>query len=300
MLGLLPLLALLVEHPLHARYLAPLVTPAAILVSTHSSTHPRAWVRITGTLIVLVGYLAFAVGEHVLNSRFRLTEAEQFGGVLYSRGFSYDDLYRHLRGPDVVHLLATLAALEPPDRRRSTGDRDDLLVLRTTRQHLPRDLPADWIVVELDEHHVAAMMPYDPWIRLELIEVCSVNPATCVDVNLVGVDQHASMLWADRAHPSLPGFRRPDRGERVHYRISLRADTSGPARLIQLLPDGCKSWQVELDGASSESRSVRVEADGRVHDVVFSVVAGPGCRWWLPPFAEAPEGSAIATLVGGP
>lgn len=299
MLGLLPLLALLFDHPLHARYLAPLVLPAAILLSTHSSgAAPRVWIRTTGTLFVIVGYLAFAVGEHILNPRFRLSEAERVGSEIYSRGISYGDLYRHLRGPYAVHILAILAALEPPDLRQSADDSDDLLVLRTTRQQLPRDLPADWIVVELDAKHVAVVVPYTPWLRLESLEVCRKHPATCMGMTLAVVPR-ADTLWVERSHPTLPEFRRPDRGERVSYRISLRADVGGAARLIHLLQDGCEGWQVELDGASDGSRSVRVEPDGKVHNVVFSVVAWPGCRWWLPPFIEVPEGSAMATLIGG-
>jgi hypothetical protein len=98
------------------------------------------------------------------------------------------------------------------------------------------------------------------------------------------------MRWADRAFAELPGLTRPHSGDRVEYRMPLRAAPDGAARRIRLFADACKGWRVALAGApADDAQLVDVAADGAAGEIVFTVTASPRCRWWLPPFAELPE-----------
>ena len=78
------------DHALRLRYLAPLVTPAAILLSTRAGGRPppRAWVRAAGVVVVLMGYVTFAITETTLNPSFRLIEVERVADAIYGRGVS--------------------------------------------------------------------------------------------------------------------------------------------------------------------------------------------------------------------
>lgn len=297
---LLPLLAVLTDHALRVRYLAPLVTPAAILLSTRASQQPpRAWVRAASVVAVVLGFIAFAVADRILDPSFRVTEIERVADAVYRRGVSYGYLYRHLRGPDSVRLLGMLAALEPVGPTPTITDERDLLVLRVEQQHLPTNVPADWTVVELDGPYVAVAIPYVPWVRLSPLEICRANEMPpCVALEVDALEQHAGMRWADRAYPSLLAKRRPARGQEVLYRLPLRPLPGGSSRRVHLFADRCEGWRVTAGGVGDDDgRSVLVEADHGVGDVEFSVVAGPGCRWWLPPFAEAIEGDAALDLL---
>lgn len=294
LLCLLPLLAAVAGHALRMRYLGPLVTPAAVLLSTRSDRRvPRAWVRGASVALVLVGFAAFAVLERVINTGFRMVEVERVAATLYGRGTSYDDLYRHLRGPDAVKLLAALAAFEPPGSR-SRGDERDLFVVRAERRDLPHEAPPGWTFIDLGARHVAVIVPYRPWLQVESLEVCrgSAEP-TCetVTVNARSLANRSGMRWADRAYPSLLGRRRPARGQRVSYRLQLAPVPGEPAREVRLVADECQGGRI--GGAPGDGRSLRVEADAGVRVLEFTVVSGSGCRWWLPPLVEVTEGDEL-------
>ena len=294
---LLPLLAVMADHALRLRYLAPLVTPAAILLSTRAGGRrpPRAWVRAAGVVVVLMGYITFAITETILNPSFRLIEVERVADAIYGRGVSYGYLYRHLRGPEAVRLLGTLAALEPLGPPPQVTDQRDLLVLRVERRDLPPDVPADWTVVELDGPHVAVAVPYVPWVRLSPLEICrATETPSCVTMEVSTPEQHAGMRWADRAYPSLLDKERPARGQEVSYRLPLRPLPGGSSRRVHLFADDCPGWRVTVGGA--DVRSVLIQADD-VRNIEFVVESGPKCRWWLPPLAEVSEGDAALALL---
>lgn len=300
----LPALAVGTAHPLHARYLAPLVAPAAILLSTRA---PSMWIRGVTVVFAVAGYLAFAIGDYMLNPRFRLPEVEQVAASLYGRGLSFPDLYRHLRGPDAFHLLSTLAALEPlePPALVASSTSQDLLVIRASRGALPQPVPDGWDVVDLDRSHVAVIVTYTPWIQLDPVEVCR-EPAgggrtcTTLAIDPASFATRRGMRWADRAYPSLPGLERPTPGDRVTYRMQVRANTDDTAREVRLLPDHCRGWRViRASGAvDSHAQVARIDAAIRSGDITFEVVAGTGCRWGLPPFTELREDDAgLARLL---
>jgi hypothetical protein len=297
---LVPLLAVMADHALRVRYLAPLVTPAAILLSTRAGDRqpPRAWARASG-VVAVVGYIAFAIADSIFDPSFRVIEVERVADGVYGRGVSYGYLFRHLRGPDAVRLLGTLAALEPLDLRPPAADERDLLVLRVRQEELPPDVPADWTVVELDGSRVAVAIPYEPWVRLSPLEICRANEMpSCVILEVQALEQHEGMRWADRAYPSLLTKRRPARGQQVSYRLPLRPLPGDASRRVHLFADRCEGWRLTIGGVGdNDGRSVHVEADRAVGAVEFSVVAGPGCRWWLPPFVEVNEGDAALDLL---
>ncbi len=295
-----PLLAVMADHALQLRYLAPLVTPAAILLSTRAGggRPPRAWVRAASVVVVLIGYITFAITERILNPSFRLIEVERVADAIYGRGVSYGYLYRHLRGPEAVRLLGTLAALEPLGPPPQATDERDLLVLRVERRDLPPDVPPDWTVVELDGSHVVVVVvPYVPWVWLSPLEICrATETPPCVTMEVSTPEQHAGMRWADRAYPSLLANERPARGQKVSYRAPLRPQRGGPSRRVHLFADDCAGWRVTVGGADTDVRSVIIQADD-VRDIEFVVESGPKCRWWLPPLAEVNEGDAALDLL---
>jgi hypothetical protein len=304
----LPVLALAADHQLHARYLAPVIVPAVLLAAPRAALPSRKSTRrsLTAILVVVLGYVAVWIGDRVLNPRFRLVEVDAVADELYGRDLSFADVYQRLRGPDTFHLLATLAAVEPLQRRAVRRDGGSLLVLRIPRADLPHPLPAGWSVAELDSSHVAVVVPYKPWVQFDTIEVCTASaqvqndPPTCsqIEVDPSIFWQEEGMRWASRAYPSLPGLRRPRHGDRVSYRMRLRPN-GGDARDIRLLPDRCEGWRIEQAAATIDSTATSARVEGRFMggEIVFSVVAGPGCRWWWPPFAEIRVGDSDLASV---
>lgn len=292
----LPLLALGTGHPLHARYFAPLVTPAAILLTARTGLFARRFVHAAALALVCAGYLLVWHDAHDFNSRvrFRLVEVEAVAAALYDRGLDFAALYRRLRGPYAFDLLSTLAVLEPPASGAAPDDDRDLLVVRATRADLLPSLPPDWTVVGLDDVHVAVIVPYRPWVRVDPVEICR-RPAarpdeeTCVTlpIDVTPFARREGLRWAARAFAELPGFTRPNRGDRILYRMTLHPQAGGPGRRIRVFADACKHWALAVPGAAAfDPRIVDIPADGATRELVFSVTASPRCRWWLPPFAE--------------
>jgi hypothetical protein len=303
-----PVLALAADHQLHARYLAPVIVPAVLLAAPRSAPHRRESIRrsLITILVVVLGYVSVWIGDRILNPRFRLVEVDAVADELYGRGLSFADLYQRLRGPDTFHLLATLAAVEPLQRQAVRRDGGSQLVLRVRRADLPDPLPVGWSVAELDSSHVAVVVPYEPWVQLDTIEVCTDSPQvsdalpTCsrIEVDPSIFRQGEGMRWADRAYPSLPGLRRPRQGDRVSYRMRLRPNGDA-ARDIRLFPDRCKGWRIEQAAATIDPTATSARVDKKLMggEIVFSVVAGPGCRWWWPPFAEIRVGDSDLASV---
>lgn len=270
---LLPLLALGSGHPLSGRYFAPVVVPAAILLG---AAVRRRWLRGAAVVVVVAGYGAYWAEDRWVNGRFRLVEVPALADALYADGRSFAELHGHLRGPQAFDLLATLAAFEPGGRRSDEEDRD-VLVVRARRAAVPVRTPAGWAVVELGDA-VAVVVTYTPAVRLAGLEVCA---GTC------GAAVSRAARRAERAYAGLAGLPRIATGERVTYRFPV---VEIPGRRVQLLRDECKGWRLG-DG----TRSTLLAGAGQIE---FSVIAGPRCRWWIPPFVELPaDDAALAELL---
>lgn len=288
-------LALGTGHPLHARYLAPIVTPAAILLSTGGPRLLRSpRLRAIAAALACAGYVAHWLDDRLYNPRFRLVEVEAVAAALYDRGLDFGALYRHLRGPHAFDLVSTLAALEPPGTRGASPDAQDLLVVRAARTDLPESLPAEWSVVDLEGSHVAVIVPYRPWVQLDRVEVCrdrATGPLDCATLSVDGARfaHRAGMRWTDRAFADLPGLPRPNRGERVTYHMSYQPADRDAGRRLRLFADACKGWRIALPGTSiADAQLVDLSAANASGELAFTVTASPRCRWWLPPFAELP------------
>lgn len=145
------------------------------------------------------------------------------------------------------------------------------------------------------------VVPYEPWVQLDTIEVCTdsaqvqEDPPICsrIEVDPSIFRQGEGRHWARRAYPSLPGLRLPRQGDRVSYRMRLRPNGDA-TRDIRLLPDRCEGWRVEQATATIDPTATSARVDEKLMDgeIVFAVVAGPGCRWWWPPFAEVRVGDS--------
>lgn len=266
----LPLLSFVAGHPLHARYLAPLVTPLAVLLGRRDVKWPA--------VLACAAYLAFWLDDRWYNHRFRLHETEPIAAAMYGRGLGFGDLYQHLRGPHAYDLLSTLAALEPPGHR-GAADGLDLLVFRTSHQELPAELPPDWTVVDLGSH-VAVLVAYEPRIRTDRFTACRTTDAErCTSITL-DRDRFTDAPWTDRAHAAIPDLARPARGERLVYRFPL---SPGEPRRVHLFADECKGWTIGNPDAL---------ASPAAGELVFTVETTSRCRGWLPPFVELPVASS--------
>lgn len=276
-----PLLAFVTGHPLHARYLAPLVTPAALLLGARRPGRLAA-------ALACAGYLAVWLDDRLHNQRLRLDEVEPIAAALYARGLGFGDLFLHLRGPHAYDLLATLAALEPPNHRTAADGRDNL-VFRTPHDNVPDPPPPGWTVIDLGGSYDAVIVAYRPWLRPDRLTVCMSDACTALTLDPAAFAQRPGMRWADRAHAPLPGLPRPLRGPLV-YRIPVRPLADAPAPRVRLFADECKGWRIA--GGSTE---LALAPDGPA-ELEFGVDAGPRCRGWLPPYVEVSD-PALARLL---
>lgn len=303
----LPALAIVAGKTLHVRYLAPLVTPAAILGGAWLEAllvrRGAARARVAVVSLGVAAYVAGVVLDRTGNPRFRIGEVEALAPALYARGLAFGDLVRHVRGPLAYHLASTLAAFEPPDGRGVAEDGLDVLVVRVERTAVPSPTPPDWTVIDLGGSHVAVIVAYRPWVRVDTIEVCrgGAGARGCVrgEVEVERFAQHAGMRWADRGYASLPGAERPRAGETVSVRLPLRAPPGRPGRTIRLLRDEC-AWRIEqVNGAApSQADAVRIASGSPDGEIVFTFAAGKRCRGWLPPLVELGEDeAALAALL---
>lgn len=272
-------------HSLEPRYLAPIVTPAAILGGAWAEAAIQrarrirpSKIRAALALLIIVLHGARWARDRGDARHFRLVEAEPIAAALFDRGLAFGDLYRHLRGPGGFHLLSTLAALEPPDLRVAGRDDRDYLVIRAARSSVPSPTPPGWTLVDLGGSHVGVIVPRTTRVEIDPLEVChtraEVHSCETFPVDLHRFDQRDDNRWADRAYAGIAGLDRllgRTPGAEIFYKLSLRAASGGSVPRILLFADECSTWRI--DQASEAG-------------VVFAVIAAPRCRWWLPPFVE--------------
>lgn len=270
-------------HGLQMRYLAPLVTPAAIVLGARLDG-PR--LRRAAVFVVVALQVAWWTGARLLERRrFDVVEAEAIALDLYGRGLAFGDLYRRVRGPHAYDLVSTLAAFEPPDGRGARGEGPDLLIVRASRAELPDPLPRTWHAIELGAGAVAVVVEIDPWVTIDPLEVCEGARCEALPVDVDRFAQREGMVWAHRAHASLrpraPASREP---AALSYRLRLRPTTG--SREIRLLPDDCTQWWIAGVGGVPPAVRDRTTVDASAHAIEFAVAPGPRCRGWLPPFVE--------------
>ncbi|MCY1064432.1 hypothetical protein OV090_06655 [Nannocystis sp. RBIL2] len=282
-LVVLPLLALISGHGLDPRYFAPVVTPAALVVSLGLSPRISRQLQLALAGLVVAGHVGLWAAQRAFDRQFRLVEAEAIGRELYGRGLAFGDLYRHVRGPRAFDLVSTLAALEPPDGRVGGQETRDLLIVRAERAALPDPLPSEWRVVALDDAHAAVIVALAPTLDLARFAVCdAAEDCTEVTVDVARFAQGPAMQWAARAHAGLAELPRRFAGAST-ARYHIRRRITDPSPRIVLFRDDCRRWQLDA-----------VQPDR----VALAVTPGPRCRWWLPPIAEVDvRDLALSSLV---
>lgn len=312
-------------HPLHARYLGPLVTPCAILAG--------AWLHellatlrspVAGkarTLAVLVGVTVLfdkTAPRRPRDTAFRVHEVEPIAAALHARGLTFGDLYQHIRGPRAFELMATLAAMDKgPLTAQASSTGEDVLVLRARRDAISTDLARRSI--DIGGGLVALVETYTPFVDAARFEVCRQRPGGPRECHSARVDagdlSETSPGWAVRAYPGIGDTARAflDRrfaGAEMTYRMKVRIPAGAAPRRIRVFqePEALVVWTIaRVDGIPVEGslpgRSVVLGKGGPGEgEIVFSgrvpSNAGFAFHRWLPPWVEIGEGgSALEALL---
>jgi hypothetical protein len=305
-------------HGLEPRYFAVLAAPAAIFVGAWLVQgfrgEPGLEIRIrrTNAVVALAGLtlLGFLMARSARSRRsWNAFDAEVLARDLYARGWSYPDLFRHLRGPDAGLLVAALAPYGPPPpaSRENPKGPTDLLVAKVQRSLLPASVPTEWDVVDLGGSAAAVMRPLVSWIDLSALTLCQTEsgaPLPCqhVDLDVLDPDEGARGTVAQRAYPTLlPTPSEPDTRAGaplgpLRCSIEVRVHASSPARVLTLV-DTTMPWRIERAlgvryAGTLPGREVTLEGEGD-GTIVFLVDVPAGSvgrfRRWLPSFVETSQ-----------
>ena len=314
-------------HGLARRYLAVLVPPASILggaLLTGTVWRGGAVARparaanaiVAIAALLLSGALARTGGR--AHAAWTALDVEVLAGSLRVDGWTYRDVFRHLRGPDAQLLVAGLAADSPAPSaaQPSAPMRDDLLVTKVARRALPAEIPREWSLVDLDGDMVAVVRRAESWVDLRQLELCEATSGEaprCATMNLLArdPDRGARGTVTQRAYPTLesaPGARSTSGAtsqQAFRWTVEVLVHTSSPAHVFTLV-GAPLPWTIErVDGVgfhgSLTGREVTLDGTGDAK-VLFAVdvpgeLAG-SFRRWLPPFVEtAASEMLLRTLV---
>jgi hypothetical protein len=325
----LPVLAIagaVTKHPLAPRYFVVVAMPAAILAGTllteaFGNTSSFGFpTRRANAIVALIGLLLLAfVTRPNRSSRggWNAFDAEVLAREIYGRGWTYADVFRHLRGSNAELLVAALAPYgpAPTGARAKSPIHDDLLVAKVLRSRLPATVPKEWRIVDLGDSAVAITRSLPSSIDVAAVEICDSRPnesVRCqrVDLEARDPDEGAVATVVQRAYPTLaPAASRPTRTlfAPLHRSIEVGARASSPTHSIAIVD--AMPWRIErVDGVRSRGvlpgERVTLEGDGN-GSIVFTVdipaEAVGRFRQWLPSFVETSEDETELTslLLGG-
>lgn len=269
------------------RYLGMVVIPAALLLVSVLPRAPLA--RLPLEIAAVIMAVAIPPGEH---RGFKLREAPAMASALYRRG-SFDDLFRHLRGPEAFHVLSTVASFETAPTAPSLSD--DLLVLRVRRG---RALPAGAEVIDLSPEHVAVLLAYMPRVDTSVVHVCrSASDCTTVVANPADLPAGATTRWARRAYPGIGAFHRLAlHGGELSVKLALHETET--ATFVQLQEPHCNGWIITA--ATPPSTPLPATSATVGGSAGSFTVTARDCRptYWFPPFVEAPAtNTALVELL---
>jgi hypothetical protein len=119
-----------------------------------------------------------------------MREADILARHFWTKGYTFPDLQRHLRGPESLDLMGALAVFAPSAEGPLERPLADLRVLAFAERNRPDGpIPAGGEEVDLGRGRRAWILPLDGWVRLAPARVCFQQSSTvastpdCVDID---------------------------------------------------------------------------------------------------------------------
>jgi hypothetical protein len=299
-------------HVLAPRYVAPVVPALALLIATVAvgrATRSPSWRAAAGNAAALL-LLGLAALEARPPSRtgWTVLDCEPLARSLASRGWSFGDLYGHLRGPEAQRLLAALGPyLPPPDGGPHRPVEDDLLLLKVPQAAVQRLHAERLILAPLPDGMAAVGRAAPSWLDVRSIDVCAQPPGADARCTHTGLGEHdpdegARGTLAQRAYPEIESVHatffgegaRPVGAARWTIAVRLRASAAGPAHVIRVARSRT-SWRIErVEGAhvrgalpALETTIEAVTDEARIVFAVDSTAEDAGSFGaWLPGLVE--------------
>lgn len=290
-------------HRFAIRYLAPVVTPVAVLWCTHreAPTSRRRTAEVVISTMLVATHVAYYGLDRWCYPGLRLHEVEAVAEHLY-RTHSFSSLYRHVRGHDAFQVIGVLAALEPSGPRPSESPSgDDILIAQYSGASTS---PGE---AQVGGAH---LVKYHPFVQVDDFDVCTsigMGAAECHRIHFdpLDIDGATAGGWVARAYPRQSAISRAFGvmdfgGRQVSYTLRLSLSKERGCHHIKTVWDlGELHWQivriddVPFKGDVPGSEATVCGGDGGQGSITFStsVPANRGFlfRAWLPPFVEIPE-----------
>jgi len=242
-----------------------------------------------GALLILI---AFA-GDFLKEPGILYEDVWEVKDYLHSIGWNLDNQYRHVKSPQQLALVSTLAVHSPIDS--STSDQDDagedVYVFRTRAGALPSSLPGGWRVFPRGDGSALVVVRSQTWLNWTGFSLCRKDSDaaefSCVDSGL-----HYSPPEYLMVVPPIPGLLHPS--ELAHQRVQIRFHLRIPPNagehviLMPVVKSGCRGRIEAVPDGNS-----RISTDGRKAALVSGEepVDGTLVLEWIPGSRECPEES---------
>jgi hypothetical protein len=172
-----------------------------------------------------------------------MREASVLARHLFDAGLSFSDIQRHLRGPDSIDLMYSIAPFTPDPAGTNEPHLQNLRVFAFAKSKRPADrVPASGREVDLGRGRQVWIIPIDGWVGLAPSRVCFSSPtraatAECAEFDGPSIAQHGR--FRDLAFPSFPG---------AHDAFVRLTQTLGHGDAIEV------TWELPIDlrGADAE------------------------------------------------
>ncbi len=140
---------------------------------------------------------------------YSMREARILADYFYDAGLSFSDVQRHLRGPDSIDLMYSIAAFAPGPEPTDERPIADLRVLAFSDSWRPADrIPAGGREVDLRGSRLAWILPLEGWVGLAPSRACFSSTTTATDAECAEIASPSVALggrYRDLAFPSFPG-----------------------------------------------------------------------------------------------
>ncbi len=223
MLGPVVAQQIAIGHAVVPRYFLPAIPLATLLLAHLSRQLPGSWMLRRVSFVLVWGYtlfLALAVVRWIGPSKtyWSAAEVEALAGALHRKGYSYETLVRHLRGPEHQLLLKCLAVFAPqrPAAARTLRRTEALYVTRLHWSALPRHWGPERELALLGGPSVVQLRRLETWVDVD----CK-KPCAYASVRPVSHFRRATVSFLDRPVREL------------RYSVVIRG--SDPARTIRVL-----------------------------------------------------------------
>ncbi len=202
--------------------------------------------------------LGIATGETSIPT-YSMREARILARNLFDADLSFSDVQRHLRGPDSIDLMYSIAAFAPSPEGSAERPIPDLRVFAFDDSKRPADrVPPGGREVDLGRGRRAWIVPIEGWVGLAPSRVCFSSStgtagAECAEIDSPSIELHGH--YRDLAFPSFPGVhdalarfaRAPKRGNSIEVTWELPIDIDGAdaERHVQLATIIAPPWVIE-------------------------------------------------------